>query len=86
MPLARTVLRRSFETAATAAECVRGASLVVVMTPWGEFRDIPIEAFHRGGPRLTVIDCWRVVPSSVATVADVVYLGRGEARSEPVRA
>jgi UDPglucose 6-dehydrogenase len=86
MPLARTALRRSFDTAATAADCVRASSLVVVMTPWREFREIPEEAFHRTGARLTVIDCWRVIPSTVAAAADVVYLGRGEARNQPVRA
>jgi hypothetical protein len=57
-----------------------------VMTPWREFREIPEEAFHRTGARLTVIDCWRVIPSTVAAAADVVYLGRGEARNQPVRA
>jgi len=85
LTLARMVLRRPFETVATAADCVRTASLVVVMTPWPEFRDIPEDAFHRTGARMTVIDCWRVIPKSVARFADVVYLGQGVARREPAR-
>jgi UDPglucose 6-dehydrogenase len=84
---AQIALRRPFETAASAADCVRGASLVVVMTPWPEFRNIPTEAFSRSSGRLTVIDCWRMIPPGVGTVADVVYLGHGAvAQSAPVSA
>ncbi|HEY1303422.1 MAG TPA: nucleotide sugar dehydrogenase [Vicinamibacterales bacterium] len=87
MAAARLVLRRPFETAATAADCVRAASLVVVMTPWPEFRELGDDVFCRVGSRLTVIDCWRVIPKTVAAVAHVVYLGYGgTAQSEPVRA
>src|SRR5262245_21683073 len=83
---AQAVLRRQFEAAPTAADCVRAASLVVVMTPWAEFRDIPEDAFRRTGSRLTVIDCWRVTSKSVAKIADVVYLGQGASSTEPQRA
>ena len=87
MAAARLVLRRPFETAATAADCVRASSLVVVMTPWPEFRELPDDAFRRAGSRVTVIDCWRVIPKTVGDIANVVYLGSGgAARSEPVRA
>jgi UDPglucose 6-dehydrogenase len=86
MPAAHATLRRAFEAAATAAECVRAASLVVVMTPWPEFREIPESAFERAGSRLTVIDCWRVVAKEVARVADVVYMGQGAVRKETVQA
>ena len=37
--------------AVSAADCVRAASLVVVMTPWPEFRDIPADAFSRSSRR-----------------------------------
>ena len=79
LPAARMMLRRPFEAAMSAAECVRAASLVVVMTPWPEFGDIPMEAFSRSSSRMTVIDCWRMIPTGVGTVADVVYLGHGAA-------
>jgi UDPglucose 6-dehydrogenase len=79
LPTAKMVVRRPFEAAASAAECVRAASLVVVMTPWPEFRDIPAEAFNRSSSRLTVIDCWRMIPTEVGTIADVVYFGHGAA-------
>jgi UDPglucose 6-dehydrogenase len=86
LPAAQSVLRRQFEAAPTAADCVRASSLVVVMTPWSEFRDIPEDAFARSGSRLTVIDCWRVTSKRVANIADVVYLGQGVTRREPIRA
>jgi UDPglucose 6-dehydrogenase len=73
----------SMIAAASAEECVRRASIVVVMTPWPEFRSIPLSAFTRP-QRLTVIDCWRLFArEEVGTVADVVYLGQGAALSRP---
>jgi UDPglucose 6-dehydrogenase len=83
---AQRAVRRPFDAAASAADCVRAASLVVIMTPWPEFRDIPAEAFSRTSGRLTVIDCWRVIPPGVGSVADVVYLGQGAAQSASVSA
>jgi len=79
IPAARQVLRRPLDAADSAGECVKRSSLVVVMTPWAEFGQIPIEAYRRQGSRLTVIDCWRMTPRSVGDVADVVYLGQGAA-------
>lgn len=77
---AQSSLRRPFKTAASAAECLRQVSDVVVMTPWPEFRDLPPSAFARPQGRMTVIDCWRLISPLVATVADVVYLGQGSTR------
>jgi len=67
----------SFAPALSAEECVRRASLVVVMTPWPEFRAIPVDAFARAR-RLTVVDCWRLLSQEeIGPVADLVHLGRG---------
>jgi UDPglucose 6-dehydrogenase len=76
----------SMIAAASAEECVSRASIVVVMTPWPEFRSIPLSAFTRP-QRLTVIDCWRLFArEEVGTVADVIYLGQGAALSRPTYA
>jgi UDPglucose 6-dehydrogenase len=83
VPAAQAALRRPFEAAASAAACVEAASLVVVMTPWPEFRTIPASAFSRAADRLAVIDCWRMVPAGIAAVADVVYLGQGATLAAP---
>jgi len=77
LPPARAALGPSVQVAETAADCVAKASLVVVMTPWPEFGRIPLDAFRRAGRRLTVIDCWRMTPPEVASVADLVFLGMG---------
>jgi UDPglucose 6-dehydrogenase len=80
---AQAALAGSMIAAPSAEECVRRASIVVVMTPWPEFRSIPLSAFTRP-QRLTVIDCWRLFArEEVGTVADVVYLGQGAALSRP---
>ena len=83
---AQAALAGSMIAAASAEECVRRASIVVVMTPWPEFRSIPLSAFTRP-QRLTVIDCWRLFArEEVGTVAEVVYLGQGAALSRPTYA
>ena len=69
--------------AASAEDCVRQSAVVVVMTPWPEFRAIPLEAFSRP-ERLVVIDCWRLLArEEVGTVADLVHLGFGAGTPSP---
>ena len=77
LPDVQRALRRTFDASPSAEACVRAASLLVVMTPWAEFRDLDEDAFVRPGKRLTVIDCWRILPSAISRVADVVYPGQG---------
>ena len=72
---AHEALHGSFTAAASAEECIRSASIVVLMTPWPEFRAVPPEAFARS-PRMTVIDCWRLLSrQEISPFADLVYLG-----------
>ena len=73
----RAAVRHTFETPGSATDCVRQASLVVIMTPWPEFAQIPIDAFARTGQRVTVVDCWRMIPEAVSAVATLVHPGRG---------
>jgi UDPglucose 6-dehydrogenase len=43
----------------SARECIAQSDVVVLATPWQEFREIPVEHWvHRSRPR-AVIDCWR---------------------------
>ena len=80
---AHAALDQRFTASASAEECIRAASLVVLMTAWPEFRAVPPEAFDRS-PRLTVIDCWRLLSrQEISAFADVVYLGRGALHSTP---
>jgi UDPglucose 6-dehydrogenase len=47
--------------AASANECIEQSGVVVLATPWQEFREVPAERWARGGPDRVVIDCWRVL-------------------------
>src|SRR4029077_16453100 len=69
--LARALGSQKFVRIATSAEdCIVQSSVVVLATPWQEFRDLPISvwiepfrsvpSFH-SAPRV-VIDCWRALP------------------------
>jgi UDPglucose 6-dehydrogenase len=64
----------------SAADCVRQADVVVLMTPWDEYRQIPAEVFVRSGRPRVVIDCWRLRPD-LAAEAGVWYrpVGMGPA-------
>lgn len=53
------------------------AEVVVVATPAAEFAALAPEAFAADGRRRIVVDCWRVLPAAIASVADVVHTGRG---------
>src|SRR5215831_10783229 len=80
--------RKSVRIAASAQDCIAQSSVVVVATPWQEFRDLPIyvwmqpplsaPTFHTS-PRV-VIDCWRALGHLEGSQSvRYVRLGRGEA-------
>ena len=74
---AAAALGNQIQVAPSADACVRAADLVVVMTPWPEFKSIPAEAFARKAKAMTVIDCWRLLPAEVGAFANVVFVGHG---------
>jgi UDPglucose 6-dehydrogenase len=81
--IAHSALDQRFTAATSAEDCIRAASLVVLMTAWPEFRAVPPEAFARS-PRLIVIDCWRLLSrQEINAFADIVYLGHGTLYSTP---
>jgi UDPglucose 6-dehydrogenase len=45
--------------AKSAEECIAGAGVVVVATPWQEFGKVPAQQWSRTGAPRVVIDCWR---------------------------
>jgi UDPglucose 6-dehydrogenase len=47
--------------AARAEECIAGADLVVVTTPWREFASISAERWARANTPRIVVDCWRLL-------------------------
>jgi UDPglucose 6-dehydrogenase len=52
---------KSVRCATSAEECITQSGVVVLATPWQEFREVPAALWaQRNRPR-TVIDCWRVL-------------------------
>ena len=64
--------------AANAEECIAKSAVVVLATPWPEFRKIPAERWSSPTGSRVVIDCWRAL-ASVKFGSDVIYLPLGTA-------
>ena len=76
LPEAMAVLQDKVVPIKSAEECVKAVDVLVITTPWPQFKDIPHAAFARSGVRLQVLDCWRILPrEELAGVADIHYLG-----------
>ena len=73
---AAAVIGTGAEAMSDAAAAVRQADLVVVMTPWPEFKTIPSEAFRRAPGVVTVIDPWRLLDAG-SSGANIFHLGSG---------
>jgi UDPglucose 6-dehydrogenase len=76
LPGAMAVLQDKVVPLNSAEECVKAVDVLVITTPWPQFKDIPHAAFKRSGARLQVLDCWRILPrDKLAGIADIHYLG-----------
>jgi len=71
--------------AASAQECIAQSEVVVLATPWQEFREVPAEQWARTQRPRAVIDCWRVL-NHLEGVDGVQYvrLGYGGVAERPV--
>jgi UDPglucose 6-dehydrogenase len=68
--------------AASAADVIERADVVVIATPWPEFADLPLDDLRRHGRRTVVIDCWRLLPNEgPGDGIEVVRLGEGPTAS-----
>jgi UDPglucose 6-dehydrogenase len=76
LPGAMAVLQDKVVPMVSAEECAKAVDVLVITTPWPQFKDISQAAFARSGARLQVLDCWRLLPrEKLAAVADIHYLG-----------
>ena len=72
---AKTLGDRS-KYARSAEQCVRGSDVVVITTPWDEFKCIPAETLARGSTSRVVIDCWRILDrGKYEGILDYIPLG-----------
>jgi len=77
---ARRFLKGNVEFAPSAESCAAGSDVVVIATPWDEFRQLRPEHLKRSSGRSAVVDCWRLLPrAAFQEVADYVTLGVGPA-------
>lgn len=71
--------------AASADECIAESDVVVLATPWQEFRNLAPEIWARVGTPRAVIDCWRAVEHlEQLPGVNYVRLGFGGAVERPV--
>lgn len=72
---AERVLNESVAYAPSAEACIQDAELVVIATPWDEFKRLRPHQFART-PRRVVLDCWRLLSAEeMRPVTDYVTLG-----------
>jgi UDPglucose 6-dehydrogenase len=78
IPNAKRIFNDEKLFASSAKECIRQSDLVIIATPWDEFRDIPSSYFIKAKRRHVVIDCWRILDSDkYKDVIDYIPLGIG---------
>jgi UDPglucose 6-dehydrogenase len=78
MEPARKVLGPDVQYASSMEDCTSQADVLVVTTPWDEFKSLRPENLRRREKRVVLIDCWRVFSShEFAGVAEYIALGVG---------
>lgn len=87
-PATQAVLGGAVEVASAEA-CASRCDVLVIATPWPDYKDLPVQALQRADRRLIVVDCWRMLPpATYGEIVHLVYLGRypeGEAGRDGVR-
>jgi len=67
-----------FSSDASLKQCVQASDVVVITTPWEEFREMDPRWLAREGTPRVVIDCWRILePEEVGRYATYRALGIG---------
>jgi len=78
MDNARAEIGEKVDFACSMQECASRASVLVITTPWEEFRRLAPEDLSSSLGRPAVIDCWRILPGeSFEATADYVTVGLG---------
>ncbi len=84
---ARAALGPDVELAATLEEAVSRADVLVLVTPWPQFKQLESMTRSRRVPPRVIIDCWRYLDAARLAAADpsgtYVALGRGPAEEMP---
>ncbi|MFH1504741.1 MAG: nucleotide sugar dehydrogenase [Candidatus Omnitrophota bacterium] len=70
---ARGVFGDKVSYAKSSQECADEADVLVITTPWEEFKSIDFSGSKKG---MCILDCWEILKSK-DTPVDIKYLGRG---------
>jgi UDPglucose 6-dehydrogenase len=76
MPLARPLLDASVEYAESMRACAGSADVLILATPWTEFAALEPRDLKGSTGRVTLIDCWRLLPRE-RFVSETNYLTLG---------
>ncbi len=82
MENARRALGPSLKCAGNARECAKGADVLVIATPWSEFRTLLAQDFK---PLGTVIDCWRLYSPEYLEHMNYLQIGDGSSRQTELK-
>lgn len=74
----RRFLKDRVNFAATAQECIERTDVIVITTPWEEFKEISPSYFRDSKRRRIIIDCWRILdPVKYKGLAEYIRPGAG---------
>jgi UDPglucose 6-dehydrogenase len=78
MPSARPLMDAKVEYAESMQACAGRADVLIIATPWAEFRSLEPRHLNGSAGRVTLIDCWRLLPAALfATETNYLTLGTG---------
>lgn len=78
---ARKVLGEAVHYTASVAECIQGASIIVIATGWDEFSSV-FQQTENSTPRPVIIDGWRLLRATVPSSDGISYRGVGIGRAD----
>jgi len=81
MNQAKRFLDASVRYCESAEDCIQQSNLVVITTPWEEFKELDPGVFGKSGTRV-LVDCWRIMDETrFSAVANYIPLGVGPVSS-----
>jgi UDPglucose 6-dehydrogenase len=84
---AATFLAPSVQPAASLADCVTAADVVVVTVAWPQFRDLSTLIATLPRRRRVIVDCWRIIDrAQLDPITQVIYVGADRTTQQAVAA
>lgn len=84
---AATFLAPSVQPAASLADCVTAADVVVVTVAWPQFRDLSTLIATLPRRRRVIVDCWRIIDrAQLEPITQVIYVGADRTTERAVAA